>query len=33
FVFMIDGAIFGLLGSSQNEEPDQLLTYFLQINA
>ncbi|MBJ8436098.1 helix-turn-helix transcriptional regulator [Acinetobacter lactucae] len=33
FVFMIDGAIFGLLSSSQNEEPDQLLTYFLKINA
>ncbi|WP_342063777.1 TetR/AcrR family transcriptional regulator [Acinetobacter pittii] len=33
FVFMIDGAIFGLLDSSQNEEPDELLTYFLQINA
>ncbi|MDR0070645.1 TetR/AcrR family transcriptional regulator, partial [Acinetobacter sp. 11520] len=33
FVFMIDGAIFGLLGSSQNEEPDQLLDYFLKVNA
>ena len=33
FVFMIDGAIFGLLDSSQNEEPDELLTYFLKINA
>ena len=33
FVFMIEGAIFGLLSSSQNEEPDQLLDYFLKINA
>lgn len=30
---MIDGAIFGLLGSSQNEELDQLLDYFLKVNA
>jgi len=28
FVFMIDGAILGLLSSNKNEEPDKLLDYF-----
>lgn len=29
FVFMIDGAIFGLLGSDQAKDRDALLEYFL----
>jgi hypothetical protein len=30
FVFMIDGAIFGLLGSDQAKDRDRLLEYFLR---